>query len=678
MSIEKMNQKDPYAILFEPVKIGPVTSKNRFYQAPHASGMGFSHPDHAIAYREMKAEGGWGVVCTEECMIHDSSDHSPSPHVKMSSDSDIPFMVKIADACHKHGALFGIELCHAGKSAANRFTREYPLAPTQTHYWSYGPYVAKTADRKDIRNVIRWQADAARRCMLAGADIVYVYCAHDLSLPMQFLARRYNRRTDEYGGCLENRVRLLREMIEATKDAVGHKCAVAVRFAVDEMMGEAGLEWQNEGRDVIEMLAELPDLWDVNVSDWSNDSGMSRFFDSDYQREYTDFVKSVTTKPVVGVGRYVSPDRMRAAIAGGQLDLIGAARPGIADPFLPNKIRDGRVEDIRECIGCNMCTTNVLLCAPIRCTQNPTIGKEVDGWHPERVPAKADDASILVIGGGPAGLECALTLGQRGYEVTLAEAGSELGGRVVRESSMPGLSEWRRVVDYREFQMSRMANVNIYLNSELNAEQVMDFGYSHVVVATGGKWRRNGMGRQYHQPVSGWERDNVYSADSVMAGERFDGQLVVFDDDHYYMGSVVAEKLALDGCRVTLVTPAADLGTFSKFTLEFSHVMTRLMELGVEIIVNHNLESIDEGAHLSHLWTGVPRVIPDASVVMVTMKEPDTTLYDELTAQPSRLDSNGIKTVVRIGDSVAPGPIAMAIHDGHRYALEFGIDDCQS
>lgn len=667
-----MSDHSPYSILFEPVKIGPVTAKNRFYQVPHANGMGFTYPEHSIAYREMKAEGGWGVVCTEECMIHDTSDHSPSPHVKMSSDADIPFMARMADACHKHGALFGVELSHAGKSAANKFSRQYALAPSQTHYWNYGPFVAKAADKQDIRNVIQAQADAARRCMQAGADIVYVYCAHDLSLPMQFLARRYNRRTDEYGGSLENRVRLLREMIEATKDAVGHKCAVAVRFAVDEMMGSAGLEWDSEGREVIEMLAELPDLWDVNVSDWANDSGVSRFFEEDYQRKYTDFVKSVTSKPVVGVGRYVSPDRMVAAIKNGRLDFIGAARPSIADPFLPKKIAEGRVDDIRECIGCNMCTTNVSLCVPIRCTQNPTIGKEVDGWHPERVHAKTGDDSVLIIGGGPAGLECALTLGRRGYDVTLAEAGRDLGGRIRREAAMPGLAAWGRVADYREYQLRQMANVNIYLQSELGADQVLDLGIPRVVVATGGRWRRNGMGRQYNNPVAGWERDNVFSADDILDGARIEGLAVVFDDEHYYMGSVIAEKLARDGCKVVLVTPAADIGTFGKLTLEFPHVMSRLLDLGVEIVTKHNLEKIDDdGVHISDLWTRKARVINQASLVMVTMKEPVTGVYEELESRQSEFEEAGIKSIDRIGDCVAPGPIAMAIHDGHRYAVAF-------
>lgn len=665
--------KSPYSILFEPMQIGPVTAKNRFYQVPHATGMGFSHPEHGIAYRATKAEGGWGVVCTEECMIHETSDHSPSPHMRLTSDRDIPLFEKIADAIHEHDALFGVELCHAGKSAANKFTREYPLAPSQLHYWSYGPYVAKACDRQDIKNVIKWQVDASVRAMKAGADIVYVYCAHDLSLPMQFLMSRYNNRSDEYGGSLENRARLLREMLEATKDAVGHKCGVAIRFAVDEMAGSGGLEWQSEGKDVVEMLAEIPDLWDVNVSDWSNDSGQSRFFKEDYQREYTDFVKSVTTKPVVGVGRYTSPDRMVSDIRKGRLDFIGAARPSIADPFLPRKIEEGRIEDIRECIGCNMCTTNVLLAIPIRCTQNPTIGMEVYDWHPEIVPTTKAENSVLVVGGGPAGLECSLTLAKRGFEVTLAEAGNELGGRVTSESSLPGLSAWGRVADYREYQLSQLGNADIYLNSKLDAQQVLDFGIPNVVIATGGLWRHNGMGRQYLKSVPGWNSKNVFSPDDVMAGTSIAGNVVVFDDDHYYMGSVIAEKLALDGCNVTLVTPAADVGTYSKFTLEFPHVMARLLDLNVEILVSHNLDRIDgSDIRTSHLWTGKEHIVPNASVVMVTMKDPVSEVYDELSDRQDSWADFGIQSVVKIGDCVAPGPIAMAIHDGHRCALEFG------
>ena len=209
--------------------------------------------------------------------------------------------------------------------------------------------------KADIADYRRWHRRAALNAKKAGFDIVCVYAAHDLSLLMHFLSPRHNQRSDEYGGSMENRARLLREVIEDTKEAVGDTMGVVVRFAVDELMGEKGILAEREGREVLEMLGELPDLWDVNCSDWDNDSITSRFSEEGFQEPYTGFVKQLTSKPVVGVGRYTSPDRMASLIRKGVLDMIGAARPSIADPFLPKKIEEGRIEDIRECIGCNIC-----------------------------------------------------------------------------------------------------------------------------------------------------------------------------------------------------------------------------------------------------------------------------------------------------------------------------------
>ena len=158
----------------------------------------------------------------------------------------------------------------------------------------------------------------------------------------------------------------MKQVLQDTKEAVGDRCAVACRFAVDELIASGGLRCGDEGREVIEMLSEIPDLWDVNISDWSNDSQTSRFAEEGYQEPFTSFVKQVTKKPVVGVGRYTSPDKMVSLIKGGVLDMIGAARPSIADPFLPNKIREGRFDDIRECIGCNICVTGDMNSSPIR------------------------------------------------------------------------------------------------------------------------------------------------------------------------------------------------------------------------------------------------------------------------------------------------------------------------
>jgi dimethylamine/trimethylamine dehydrogenase len=377
--------RDPrYDILFEPVQIGPVTAKNRFYQVPHCSGMGYRYPSAEAAMRGVKAEGGWAVVSTQECEIHETTDVSPYAEARLWDDRDIPALARMVDAVHAHGALAAIQLVYQGHEVSNRYSREPPIGPMHRPVAVYDPFQARAMDKSDIREFRRWHRDAALRAKRAGFDLVYVYAGHDLTMPMHFLCRRYNQRRDEYGGSLENRVRLLRELLEDTKEAVGDTCAVPLRMAVDELRGEDGLTAEGEGREIVEMLAELPDLWDVNVSNWPNDSLTSRFGAEGFQETYVNFVKQVTSKPVVGVGRFTSPDAMVSQIKRGVLDLIGAARPSIADPFLPKKIEEGRPEDIRECIGCNICASGERTNVPMRCTQNPTMGEEWrKGWHPE-------------------------------------------------------------------------------------------------------------------------------------------------------------------------------------------------------------------------------------------------------------------------------------------------------
>ncbi|TWW08731.1 hypothetical protein E3A20_21390, partial [Planctomyces bekefii] len=390
-----------YDILFEPVAIGPVVAPNRFFQVAHCNGMGHRYPKSLAAMRGIKAEGGWGVVCTEEVEIHHSSDLAPFLEGRLWSDDDIPGLALMAEKVHTHGALAAIELVYSGANAPNYYSRSTAFGPKSmglTGGTGFEPMQSRRMDKSDIRNVRKWHRQAALRAKAAGFDIIYCYAAHGLTLAIQFMLRRYNDRTDEYGGSLKNRVRFLKEIIEDTKDAVGDKCAVAVRLAVDELMGKEGITHDGEGHEIVSMIAELPDLWDVNISSWSNDSATSRFEKEGYQEKYIAFVKGLTSKPVVGVGRYTSPDSMVSAIRRGVLDLIGAARPSIADPFLPNKVRNNRLDEIRECIGCNICVSADMKCVPIRCTQNPTMGEEWRrGWHPEKIAAATSDARILVV-----------------------------------------------------------------------------------------------------------------------------------------------------------------------------------------------------------------------------------------------------------------------------------------
>ena len=667
-----MMPRDPrFDILFEPVKIGPVTAPNRFYQVPHCTGMGFGLPKSLAAMRAAKAEGGWGVVCTEYCSIHPSSDDSPYPYAALWDDDDVRGQALMADAVHRHGSLAGVELWYGGLSSPNRLSREIPMAAQSLPVWPNDPVQTHAMDKSDIRELRRWHVDAARRAKRAGFDIVYVYVGHGY-LPAQFLSRRFNNRGDEYGGSLENRARLMREMIDETKDAVGDTCGVAVRLAVDEMLGEGGLTAEGEGREVVEMFAELPDLWDVNITDFSNDARTSRFVEEAAQEPYIAFVKTVTSKPVVGVGRFTSADAMVGQITRGVLDMIGAARPSIADPFLPKKIEEGRIEDIRECIGCNLCVSGNGLGVPIRCTQNPTAGEEWrSGWHPETIAPKGSDATVLIVGAGPAGLEAARALGSRGYDVHLAEAATELGGRVAAECRLPGLSAWGRVRDYRAYQISQMANVSVYYDSRLGAAEVREFGASHVAIATGSRWRRDGAGRSNPRPIAGLTGDAVFTPGDVMAGVAAPRPVVVFDDDNFYMGVVVAEKLRAGGLDVTLVTTAATVSPWTQHTLEQRFNQARVIEAGIAIVPLQNLVAFDgEHVELACVYTGLRAQRPCKALVPVTAREPLDALYRELLAAPEAAAESGIETLTAIGDCYAPGTIAAAVYAGHRYARE--------
>ncbi|MCP4490319.1 MAG: NADH:flavin oxidoreductase [Gammaproteobacteria bacterium] len=661
-----------YDVLFEPLKIGPVTARNRFYQVPHCNGMGFNWPQSHAKMREAKAEGGWAVICTEECVIHPSSDYTPEPQARLWDGYDEQCLGLMVDAVHRHGALAGVQLAHNGVGAQNLYSRMPPLGPSHQASVQNQPTHTRGMTKKDIREFRRWHRNAALRAKHVDTDIIYVYAGHDSTLLMHFLSARRNQRRDEYGGSLENRVRLFREVLEETRDAVGDRCAIAIRMAVDELLGPEGITSAGEGREVIEMLAEMPDLWDVNVSSWENDSQTSRFSDEGFQEQYVGFVKSMTSKPVVGVGRFTSPDAMVSQLNRGILDMIGAARPSIADPFLPLKIEQGREDEIRECIGCNTCVSGQLTFTPMRCTQNPSVGEEWRrGWHPESIAAKGSEDSILVVGAGPAGLEAARALGQRGYPVTLAEAQTEPGGRVSLESSLPGLATWARVRDWRMGRIQQMENVDVYFDNVLQAEDILELDYKHVILATGASWRADGAGVTNWQAIPGASQAHVITPTDIFAGAELDNQVLVFDDDNYYMGALIAERLKLEGHDVTLLTPSPQVSAWTEHTLEQHRIQTRVLNLGIKVITSQNISSIGQDTvETSCIYTEQAGSVAAATVVLVTSRVPQDKIYLELTADPGLLAKSGIKSVNAIGDGLCPSTIAAAVHDGHRVARE--------
>jgi dimethylamine/trimethylamine dehydrogenase len=668
--------RDPrYDILFEPVKIGPVTAKNRFYQVPHCTGMGHLRPRMLAAMRGVKAEGGWAVVCTEYNSIHPTSDDLPHPSAALWDDSDIRAHTLMTDAVHEHGALAGAELWYGGARTANLMTREVSMDIASMPNLAGHPYQTRAMDKEDIRNLRLWHRNAALRARDAGFDIVYVYATHTYLLS-NFLHPRINTRTDEYGGSLENRVRLVRELIEETKEAVGDRCAVAVRFSADEEIGEDGKPIHGERRDMLAMLADLPDLWDINIANYFVEMGVSRYTQEAALEPYMSFVKGVTSKPVVTVGRFTSPDTMVSQVKRGITDFIGAARPSIADPFLPSKIETGALETIRECIGCNICYSGDSLSVPIRCTQNPAMGEEWRrGWHPEKIEPRGSDSSVLVVGAGPAGLEAARALGQRGYNVMLAEATRSLGGRATLESALPGMSPYARVRDYREQALQDMPNVEIFRESAMTADTIREVGADHVVLATGATWRRDRFDGEVFKPVAGQEIQ-IFTPDDIMAGNIPDGPVLVYDEDRYYMGGLIAELLRSKGLDVTLATPSEVVSEWAGKTTERWSVRTRLMQQGVAIETARNLERYDgTEATLSCIFTGTEKRLPVSSVVMVTQRAPNDTLYHDILASAGGDPSSLPFTLKRIGDCEAPAIIAAAVYAGHRYARDLDLPE---
>ena len=586
----------------------------------------------------------------------------------------------MVEAVHEHDALAGIEFFHGGAYTANRHTRMPPISPSGiqqkvSELMDMHLTAPKVMDKKDIKDLIQWHVIAAERAIQAGFDIIYCYAGMGF-LPYHFLHPTFNNRNDEYGGSLENRSRLMRELISEMKEVAGDRAAIAVRMSTDELLTFKSESSESEAHEFFEINGEFPDLWDIKMSSWFKECPSGRFAESGHMEPYNSFVKKLTSKPVVGVGWFTSPDIMAKQINDGILDFVGAARASIADPFLPNKLKEGREDDIRECIGCNICASCYNQGIPVRCTQNPSMGEEWRrGWHPEKIKPKSSDNSVLVIGGGPAGLEATLSLARRGYSVAIADSNKELGGRINMESKLPGMTSYKRVVDYRVNQINQLSNVDVFLDNTLSPDDVLELGFDHVVTATGSAWQPSIMDEK-SAPVLIDKTDTIFTPENVLNGCELKSPVIIFDFDYYYMGGLIAEYIKDLGHEVTIMTPFDKVSPWSFNSNEIDEIQLRLQEKDIRVITQCRIKKVkDSSVKLIHKVSHEETDIDRGSLVLVGYRKQNDSLFSDLNSREEDLKKSGIKSLQNIGDSNAPGAVVHAVFAGHLYANTFDQED---
>ena len=701
---------DPkYAALFEPIELGPKTLKNRFFQTAQCSGAGSDRPGAQAGHRSIKAEGGWGALCTEYCSIHPESDTTPLISARLWDEGDVINLRHMCDAVHEHGALANVQLLYGGPHATNYMSRAVSWGPSAYPSEAEPLQYCVEADEDDIAYMIELYVAASKRARDAGFDILTIYFA-DSFMPMQFFHDFYNKRTDRYGGSFENRLRFTRELLDAVKTNVGAECAIAVRFGIDSLLGSNGVEVGDEGLKVVEQLTKdgQVDLWDFKIgvyAEWGEDLAASRFQKSNHELPFIKDAKSVSGDiPIVCVGHLTSPDEMVDILNKGYYDIIGATRASIADPFLPRKIEEGRLDDIRECIGCNMCVARWEVAGPhIVCTQNATAMEEYRrGWHPEKFDKTLEPCSVLVVGAGPAGMECARVLGLRGYDVHLRDATAELGGHIKDVMRYPGLSEWGRVITYRENQLNKLKNVEVHVNvGEMSADDVLSYGADKVVLAAGARWSLDGFSAATMSAIPGVDASQPEFAtpEQIMAGKDVGERVVVLDGEGFVAGIAMAEMLADQGKQVQLITSNHGITPYLHNTGEMPNLLRMVHEKKIQVHELHWVESIETGNEVRvrayYLYRdGYRRTEPKTgqlprragtevvdltceSVVLATSRVANNKLYKALKAREPEWAAEEIQAVYRVGDCLAPRMLPDVVFDGHRLAREFESNNPQ-
>ncbi|WP_113911014.1 FAD-dependent oxidoreductase [Roseovarius dicentrarchi] len=642
--------------LFTPLKIGGVEVANRILSTGHDTSMAHNGQvtDAMIAYHESRARGGAGLIVSQVVGVHETARYTS--HVLMGTNDDcLPGFSRLAQTLHAHGTRIFAQLFHPGREIMEVADGTAPVAYSASATPSDRFHVIPRAmSRRMIREVVDGYAAAARRMQTAGLDGVEIVASHGY-LPAQFLSPQVNRRDDDYGGSAENRMRFVREVIDAVRTATGDGFAIGLRISGDEHTHD-GME-DADSLDVIRALAPGLDYVSVIAGTSASLSGAIHivppmFEETGYLAPFAHAVKQAVDIPVMVAGRINQPQEAEGIIATGQADMCGMTRALICDPAMPAKARADSPDDIRACIGCNQaCIGHFHKGVPISCIQFPETGRELIYGTRRQTGAPR---TVMVIGGGPAGMKAAATAAALGHDVTLHEAAAQPGGQALLAQMLPGRAEFGGIVTNLSREMQQ-AGVTVHLNSSVTADMVAQAAPDAVIVATGGT-ARIPQGMEFSDDahiVTAW--------DVLRSHANVGGSVTIADWRADWVGLGVAELLASAGRRVRLCVNGTHAGEMLQSYVRDTMV-GRVQKLGVEIIPYAQLYGADDDtAYFINAANGEAMMIEDTETLVLAQ---GTDVADALLAALEDYDGR----VIGIGDCMAPRTAEEAVLDGLKAA----------
>jgi 2,4-dienoyl-CoA reductase-like NADH-dependent reductase (Old Yellow Enzyme family)/pyruvate/2-oxoglutarate dehydrogenase complex dihydrolipoamide dehydrogenase (E3) component len=662
-----------YPNVFSPIALGPVEIPNRIYFSPHgialeAASPAFDSAEPAINrmyYFAERAAGGTGLI------IHSTQIAPGFPQFPLGESiahaDHVPSYRRVSEAVHGHGAKIMAEIWYVNW-LPKRWEKLGPLAPalgpsaTQNVYM---PWVRRAMTKYEIGKMIDLYRTSSEHVREAGYDGIQLHISHG-SIVEYFLTPYHNKRTDEYGGSFENRARFMMEALEACRAGMTDDMSLGIRINADELI-PGGMD-EEDTREAIRYLvkSQLIDFVDLDVSMEPEQVQLmtTGMFDPVmHNAERVGRVREAAEPlPVIATpGRVTSIADAERLIANGVTDMVGVVRGLIAEPELVNKARDGREEERRICVAVNACVSQ--LSPGWGCAINPAAGREQRFSDRLTKPA-SKSMRVVVIGGGPAGLEAARVAAMRGHTVSLFESNKRLGGGVALWGDLPGRSVMKSLVNFLTRRMSDL-NVDVHTETTATPESVLELSPDVVILASGSHYRRDGLSGFSIAPIEGWDQAFVVGPEQVIRGEVSPkGRVLVLDDEGMHTATGVAEMLAIGGAQVDLITRHVMLAP--NLEMAIPYVARRVAEAGVSVRTLHFLRSIgDHSATIFNIGTQQEETIEGLeNVVLATSREPVDHLYEELLGK--------VDYVYLIGDALAPRLLKEATYEGNRFARVIG------